>query len=211
MDVTSSAIPEDAGHYVCELTNWKGTVRSTTVSLIVLDDSIVIDPSTRYYRSTPLEDHETLFNVNASIGGVLDVHGIQIFVHPFSFDVYDLFDTNLATTSGIDIVVGIVRYPKLASLPSHNLRFVSSLVYLSPTDVDPFTPPWTCRIPHSSTDIASVAVLQLVPIDSEGTLDFQVVPTERYRVSDTFVDIDLIRLGTFVVVQSGSNYFVPAN
>ncbi|KAH9156748.1 hypothetical protein AeRB84_001343 [Aphanomyces euteiches] len=203
MDVTSSAIPEDAGHYVCELTNWKGTVRSTTVSLIVLDDSIVIDPSTRYYRSTPLEDHETLFNVNASIGGVLDVHGIQIFVHPFSFDVYDLFDTNLATTSGIDIVVGIVRYPKQASLPLHNSRFVSSLVYLSPTDVDPFYPPWTCRIPHSSTDIASVAVLQLVPIDSEGTLDFQVVPTER--VSDTFVDIDLIRLGTFVVVQSGSN------
>ncbi|KAF0719473.1 Aste57867_1009 [Aphanomyces stellatus] len=204
LDVTGSAIPEDQGTYFCRLTNWRGSVDSTASTLLVLDDSVVVDPSTRYYRTTPLEPHETLVNVNASVGAVVDVDGVQLFVPPFSFNVMDLYDTDLASTAGVDIVLGLVPYPKTAAktLPplGRHEWFVSALVELSPTTIDPFLTPCICRLPHSSSTL-QLAVLQLVPIDADGNVEFRELSVDQFRVADTYVDIDLMRLGTFVVVQ----------
>ncbi|ETW00942.1 hypothetical protein, variant 1 [Aphanomyces invadans] len=221
LDVTGSAVAEDAGAYFCRLTNWRGSVDSTTSVLIVLDDTVVVDPSTRYYRTLPLHPQDVLFNVNAAVGGVLDVNHVQLFIPPRSFEVWDLFDANLADTRGMDVVIRTELEPVLPPIPSlgdgnqvGGWQVVSPLVVVTPHPLDPFQIPWTLRLPHHAAQIQTtnsdnqefsshVTVLQCIKdVDSVQTL--HVIPPRQLRVHPTHVDIDLVALGTFVVVQKES-------
>ncbi|OQS03370.1 hypothetical protein THRCLA_04329 [Thraustotheca clavata] len=213
LDITQRAQVEDEGEYYCRVTNWRGSVNSTTTTIFVIDDTIVVDPSTRYYYpKEKLLPNESLFTVKAATGAVLMCDGIQLLIPPNSFQVLDLFDCNLAETTGMDIVMLIdsqpydnIHLPKLSPIDEW---FISPLVSLKPTKLDPFLTPWTCRIPHSSMTFMTldrtgleIAVLQITPIDMGGNFAYSDVPMYQCRVSDTFIDIDLLELGTFVVIQ----------
>ncbi|RHY29639.1 hypothetical protein DYB32_004994 [Aphanomyces invadans] len=220
LDVTGSAVAEDAGAYFCRLTNWRGSVDSTTSVLIVLgtptiarsiyspwdkyfdvDDTVVVDPSTRYYRTLPLHPQDVLFNVNAAVGGVLDVHHVQLFIPPRSFEVWDLFDANLADTRGMDVVIRTELEPVLPPIPSlgdgnqvGGWQVVSPLVVVTPHPLDPFQIPWTLRLPHHAAQIQTtnsdnqefsshVTVLQCIKdVDSVQTL--HVIPPRQLRYTD---------------------------
>ncbi len=136
----------------------------------------------RYYRTLPLSKDEVLVNVNAQVGAVVEVpksSSIQLFVPPRSFEVWDLFDTNLASTSGIDVVLCVDPFHALSMLPvppcEHRSHYngddengdeekgdddenvgwavVSPFVSLSPTVVDAFQIPWTLRLPHNAAQV----------------------------------------------------------
>ncbi|ETV82763.1 hypothetical protein H257_04560 [Aphanomyces astaci] len=212
LDATGSATPEDAGAYFCRITNWRGSVDSTTAVLLVQDDTVVVDPSTRYFRTqAPLAPGDVLFNVNAAVGGVLDVGHVQLFVPPRSFAVWDLFDANLADTLGMDVVVRVdvsVETTRASDDVNEAWQVVSPIVSLSPHPVDAFLIPWTLRLPHHAasvrpSDPSLIMVLQRI-VDADGVVTMHTVSPHQLRVYSTHVDVDLLALGTFVVVQKPS-------
>ncbi len=143
-----------------------------------------------------------MFNVKASPGALLSHEGIQLFVPPHSFDVFDIFDTNLACSSGMDIVINVELYPGQLTtnvLPRIDTRaesYIGPMVRLSPTAIDPFKIPLTLRMPHhasssssSSTTAAclsNVVVVELImPTDHDLDMGherfYRDVPSDRYR------------------------------
>ncbi|OQR92340.1 ubiquitin fusion degradation protein [Achlya hypogyna] len=202
LDVSESASPEDEGRYFCRITNWRGTVTSATLALLVLDDTVVVDPSARYYvAKDTVRPTDALFNVKATTGDVLTHAGVQLWVPPGSFEVFDLFDANLAATAGMDIVLAVDPAPATPE------RLVSPIVRLKPTGVDPFLTPWTLRLPHDASDDPNMelVVLERVIVDLDGNEAFRPVPAAHYRVAATHVDVDLVALGTFAVAQRGQD------
>ncbi|KDO22552.1 hypothetical protein SPRG_11734 [Saprolegnia parasitica CBS 223.65] len=106
LDVTDSAAPEDEGQYWCRITNWRGGVCSAMLTLLVHDDTVVVDPSTRYY--IPKDQRRgACFNVLGNTGAVLEHGGVQLLVPPGSFRVVDMYDTDLASTRGMDVCMHV--------------------------------------------------------------------------------------------------------
>ncbi|RHY62854.1 hypothetical protein DYB30_007952 [Aphanomyces astaci] len=223
LDATGSATPEDAGAYFCRITNWRGSVDSTTAVLLVqgrsrrggvvqrstyshpslLDDTVVVDPSTRYFRTqAPLAPGDVLFNVNAAVGGVLDVGHVQLFVPPRSFAVWDLFDANLADTLGMDVVVRVdvsVETIRASDDVNEAWQVVSPIVSLSPHPVDAFLIPWTLRLPHHAASIrpsdpSLIMVLQRI-VDADGVVTMHTMTlvlfasTDQLTVDSTHADL----------------------
>ncbi|RHY06204.1 hypothetical protein DYB36_004707, partial [Aphanomyces astaci] len=216
LDATGSATPEDSGAYFCRITNWRGSVDSTTAVLLVqgrsrrggvvqrstyshpslLDDTVVVDPSTRYFRTqAPLAPGDVLFNVNAAVGGVLDVGHVQLFVPPRSFAVWDLFDANLADTLGMDVVVRVdvsVETIRASDDVNEAWQVVSPMVSLSPHPVDAFLIPWTLRLPHHAasvrpSDPSLIMVLQRI-VDADGVVTMHTVSPHQLRTDQLTVD-----------------------
>ncbi|RHZ33178.1 hypothetical protein DYB31_013539, partial [Aphanomyces astaci] len=223
LDATGSATPEDSGAYFCRITNWRGSVDSTTAVLLVqgrsrrggvvqrstyshpslLDDTVVVDPSTRYFRTqAPLAPGDVLFNVNAAVGGVLDVGHVQLFVPPRSFAVWDLFDANLADTLGMDVVVRVdvsVETIRASDDVNEAWQVVSPIVSLSPHPVDAFLIPWTLRLPHHAASIrpsdpSLIMVLQRI-VDADGVVTMHTMTlvlfasTDQLTVDSTHADL----------------------
>jgi len=162
--------------------------------MILIDNTKAVDPSERYYLDSHLlqQEHSTFVNVKSAVGAAIVVAktGCSMIVPPHSFQVIDIYDHDLANTSGMDISIVLADpYDTKLTLPNIDVQtesYVSALVIIKPTPTDTFLKPMACCIPHSArldAENYELHVLQLLDDDLGGQEYARVMP-EKYRLNN---------------------------